>query len=227
MIPLRDSTRSGSFPFVTVALIILNIYVYLQQFFLTTPQLEQLLYYYALIPVFLTERFQASVLSALLYPPLVTSFFLHGSWFHVLFNMLYLWIFGDNIEDRLGHARFLLFYLLCGVIANLSHVLIDPFSPIPLVGASGAIAGVLGAYFIAFPRARITSLLIIFVFVTIRNIPAVYFLLFWFIIQLINGITNIGLMGNSVAWWAHIGGFLSGMVLLLLLRKKNNRRVYS
>lgn len=226
MIPLRDSTRSRSFPIITVLLIIVNLYIYFQQAAMMLVQEDLFLRQYALVPAFLTERLQSSFWSAVLYPPLVTSLFLHGGWFHVIFNMLYLWIFGDNIEDNLGHVRFLVFYLLCGIIANLSHVLIDPLSPVPLVGASGAIAGVLGAYIITFPRSRITSLLVIFIFITIRDIPAVYFLLFWFILQLFNGLTSIGLMSNSVAWWAHIGGFLSGMILMLIMKKKNRWDTY-
>lgn len=150
----------------------------------------------------------------------MTSFFLHGSWFHVLFNLLYLWIFGDNIEDQLGHFRFLLFYFLSGLLANAAHFFTDVSSPIPLVGASGAIAGVLGAYFITFPRAKITSLIYIFIFFTIREIPALVFLFFWFAINLLRGLSSIGVMGETVAWWAHIGGFLVGMLLMLIMRKK-------
>ena len=158
-------------------------------------------------------------MSGFLHLPLLTSIFLHGGWFHVLFNMLYLWIFGDNIEDQLGHARFLLFYLLAGIAANLAHVVFFPGSPIPLVGASGAIAGVLGAYIITFPRACITSLIFVVFFVTVRKIPAVYFLIFWFVLQLANALMSLGLMGNSVAWWAHTGGFVAGILLMLLFRK--------
>jgi membrane associated rhomboid family serine protease len=135
--------------------------------------------------------------------------------------MLYLWIFGDNIEDRLGHTRFLLFYILAGIAGNLTHIILHSGSPIPLVGASGAIAGVLGAYFITFPRAKITSLFFIVFIIFIREIPAIYFLLFWFILQLVNGLTSLGIMGNTVAWWAHIGGFLVGILLMMLLKKKD------
>lgn len=226
MIPLRDSTRSCTFPIVTITLIIVNLYIFLRQALMSEVLFGRFLRDYALIPRLLTENFQDLSLLGFLYPPLITSFFLHGSWFHVIFNMLYLWIFGDNIEDKLGHFRFFLFYIAAGIMANLAHYLTEPLSPIPLVGASGAIAGVLGAYFITFPRARITSLIFVFFFVTIREIPAVYFLLFWFILQVINGITALGIMGSTVAWWAHIGGFLAGMALIRVLRKNPDCDVY-
>ena len=223
MIPLRDSTRSRSIPIVTVILIILNLYIFFRQSIMTDPQLERFFIQYGLIPVLFTERLQDYSWFGVLYAPLVTSFFLHGSWFHVLFNMLYLWIFGDNIEDRLGHFRFILFYFLSGILANAAHFLTDINSPIPLVGASGAIAGVLGAYFITFPRARITSLIFVFIFFTIREIPAIVFLLFWFAINLFQGLSSSGSLSNT-AWWAHIGGFLAGMFLMILLKKKEPRR---
>lgn len=221
MIPLRDSTCSRNYPIVTISLIIINIYVYIQQFLSTPSGFEQIILDYSLVPALFTERLQELSLFGIFYPPLVTSFFLHGSWFHVLSNMLYLWIFGDNIEDKLGRFRFIIFYFLSGVIANLVHILTDPNSAIPLVGASGAVAGILGAYFITFPRAKITSLIFIFFFITVRKIPAVFFLFIWFIIQVFNGIGSLGGMGNNVAWWAHIGGFLAGIILMSLLKKKD------
>jgi membrane associated rhomboid family serine protease len=221
MIPLRDSTRSRKYPLVTIILIALNIYIYVRQFTSAPSGLQHIIANYAFIPAHYSEQIQELSVFGLFFPPLITSIFLHGSWFHVLSNMLYLWIFGDNIEDRLGHARFVAFYLLAGIVANLAHFLIDPHSPIPLVGASGAVAGVLGAYFITFPRARITSLVFILFFITVREIPAVFFLLFWFIIQVFNGINSLGGIGGNVAWWAHIGGFLTGMVLVNLLKRKN------
>jgi len=222
MIPLRDSARSRTFPVVTVALIVLNLYIFFRQATLPYNQLEQLILNYGLIPALLTKQLQDLSIAGLFYTPLVTSIFLHGSWFHVLFNMLYLWVFGDNIEDRLGHFRFLLFYLLSGLLANITHFLTDIYSPIPLVGASGAIAGVLGAYFITFPRAQITSLIFIFIFFTIREIPALIFLFFWFAVNLLQGLSPTGAM-SSTAWWAHIGGFVAGMFLMILLRKKKRR----
>lgn len=220
MIPLRDSTRSRTFPFFTVILIILNLYIFLRQSIMTDLQFERYILQYGLIPALLTERVQEFSWPGLLYAPIVTSFFLHGSWFHVLFNMLYLWIFGDNIEDRLGHFRFLLFYVLSGILANAAHFLTDVNSLSPLIGASGAIAGVLGAYFITFPKAKVTSLIFVFIFFTIRQIPAVFFLLFWFAINLLQGLSSDSALSGT-AWWAHIGGFVAGILLMLLLRRKN------
>lgn len=225
MIPLRDNTRSGSFPIITISLIILNLFIFFQQSISSPLESEQLILHYAFIPSVLTEKIQALSLLGFLHLPLVTAIFLHGTWFHVIFNMLYLWIFGDNIEDRLGHLRFLLFYLLMGIGANLIYYLTAANSNIPLVGASGAIAGLLGSYIVTFPKAKITTLIFIFIFVLIRKIPAVYFLLFWFIIQIFNGITNAGLTDSSVAWWAHIGGFLLGALLMPLLTEKEKTLV--
>ena len=225
LIPLRDSTRSHHFPYVTVTIIILNLYIYFQQFASSQSELTSIISNYALVPANLTANFQGYSFFGLLHLPLVTSIFLHGSWFHVIFNMLYLWIFGDNIEDKLGPVRFIIFYLLCGIAGNLAHVFIDPSSPIPLVGASGAIAGLLGAYVITFPRAKVTSLFFILFFFFIRDIPAIYFILFWFILQVINGVASIGIMGNATAWWAHIGGFLFGILLMTLFKKRELQNI--
>ncbi|MBM7854822.1 membrane associated rhomboid family serine protease [Desulfohalotomaculum tongense] len=145
---------------------------------------------------------------------LTTTMFLHGGWFHLLGNMLYLWIFGDNVEDRMGHGRFLIFYLFTGYIATLTHVYSMPHSTVPMVGASGAIAGVLGAYLVLYPRARVLTLLPIGIFINIIRIPAVLFLGFWFFLQVINQVTVSSASTQSVAWWAHIGGFLTGAVLV-------------
>jgi len=220
MIPLRDSTRSRSFPIVTVTLIVLNLLIFTRQTTLGQHEMIRFLSQYTLIPARFTESIQSLSLAGLFHPPLVTSTFLHGSWFHVISNMLYLWIFGDNIEDKLGRVRYLLFYLLAGIAGNLAHIMTDPVSPIPLLGASGAVAGVLGAYIITFPRARITSLIFILFFITIRDIPAFYFLLIWFLLQVFNGISSLGIMGTTVAWWAHIGGFLTGILLMSLFKKR-------
>ncbi|HHX95884.1 MAG TPA: rhomboid family intramembrane serine protease [Clostridia bacterium] len=216
MIPLRDSTRSRTFPLVTISLILLNLYFFYQQASSTPQEMEQLILNYGFTPALLTEQIKNYSLWGFFHPPLLTAIFLHGSWFHLLSNMLYLWIFGDNIEDKLGHFRFLLFYLFTGIIANLIYYLTAINSPLPLVGASGAIAGILGAYFITFPRAKITTLFFVFIFVFLRQIPAVFFLFVWFVLQVING---IGTMNSPIAWWAHIGGFISGFILMPFLKK--------
>lgn len=151
---------------------------------------------------------------------LTTAMFLHGGWFHVLSNMLYLWIFGDNVEDRMGHFKYLVFYLLTGYIATIAHVFYTPASNVPLIGASGAIAGVLGAYLILYPHARVLTLVFIFIFIQIIPIPAVIFLGIWFVLQILNGTASLSVQAaQSVAFWAHIGGFVSGMLLVKLFAR--------
>jgi membrane associated rhomboid family serine protease len=168
---------------------------------------------YAVIPVYFLDGGYRS-LGGLLTP--VTAMFLHGGWLHVLGNMLFLHVFGDNVEDRLGHGAYLLFYLACGVISFAAQIASLPASAVPTLGASGAIAGVLGAYFLLFPRARVVTLLPIFIFFTVVEIPAVVFLGLWFLIQFLSGAATLGRPASAggVAWWAHVGGFLAGMLLL-------------
>jgi membrane associated rhomboid family serine protease len=156
------------------------------------------------------------------------SMFLHGSFLHIGANMLYLWIFGDNIEDRLGHVRYTIFYFLCGIIATLTHAFANPLSNVPAIGASGAIAGVLGAYLILFPKARVTTLIPIFFFITIREIPAVVLLGLWFVLQLFSGVGSLGVRDaqdlGGVAYFAHIGGFVSGILLIVVMGGTRRRR---
>jgi membrane associated rhomboid family serine protease len=216
MIPLRDTMRPHSVPFVTYALLIANVAVFLHEVSLG-PALEAFLFTYGLIP-----RDFAFV-------SLFTSMFLHAGWMHLLGNMLYLHIFGDNVEDRMGHARFLGMYLLAGVVAGLAQVMINSSSAIPMVGASGAIAGVTGAYMLFFPRARIVTLVPVFVFVQIMEVPAVFFLFIWFAYQLMLGVGSLGseAMGG-VAFWAHIGGFVAGMLVgpLLAAPRRSSRMAW-
>jgi membrane associated rhomboid family serine protease len=157
---------------------------------------------------------------------LTTTMFLHGGWMHLLGNMLYLWIFGDNIEDRVGHVKYLIFYLIAGYAATISHVYLLPNSTVPMVGASGAIAGVLGAYFILFPRAKVLTLLPIFIFITFVRIPAVLFLGFWFLLQVFNQTMVSSPDAQSVAWWAHIGGFAAGAILIKFFSDRQHARYY-
>ena len=148
--------------------------------------------------------------------------FLHGGWLHLGGNMLYLWIFGDNVEDKLGHIRYLAFYIVCGLAASILHVFVDSTSIVPTVGASGAIAGVLGAYLLLFPRARVVTLIPIFVFIQVAELPALLVLGFWFVMQFFNGLMSLGYQTagmGGVAWWAHIGGFVAGLALVIPLRK--------
>jgi membrane associated rhomboid family serine protease len=204
MIPIRDNVPASTRPVVTYLLIAANVWVFLHQVSLG-PAVEVFVYRYGLVP----RRFVAGA-----FGPLFTSMFLHGGWMHLIGNMLYLHIFGDNVEDRLGHLRYLLMYLMAGMAAGLAQVAIAPTSPLPMVGASGAIAGVTGAYFLFFPHSRVVTLVPIFIFVEVVEIPAFFFLLFWFLFQLMLGFGSLG-GGETggVAFWAHIGGFVAGMLV--------------
>lgn len=153
-----------------------------------------------------------------------SSMFLHGGFMHFISNMVYLWVFGDNIEDRLGHMGYILFYILCGIIAAWTHILFNTDSQIPLIGASGAIAGVLGAYLLLYPYSKINTLAI-FIFITVIKIPAIYLLSFWFILQFFKGIGAIGLDNSGVAYWAHVGGFLSGAIIIMIYLKLKGEHI--
>jgi membrane associated rhomboid family serine protease len=217
MFPLRDTQPSYSRPVVTVFLIVLNILIFLFEFSLGPFAEEAFIATYGLTPA----HFH--------FVNIFTSMFLHAGWLHVLGNMWFLWIFGDNIEDILGHGKFLMFYLLCGVAAALMQTLLSQGSRVPMVGASGAIAGVMGAYTIKFPRARIVTLIFIFFFITTTDLPAWVMLIYWFVIQLFSGVGSIGtaqVSQGGTAFFAHVGGFLAGMALVNLLgtRQRYSRR---
>jgi len=210
MFPLRDTQRSSTAPVTTGALIAANVLVFLYEVSLDQYSLNHLLQIYGVVP----ERFPAGLSS------LFTSMFLHGGWFHLLGNMWFLWIYGDNVEDVMGHGKYLLFYLLCGLAAGLTHVVFNPGSPVPTVGASGAIAGVMGAYMIKFPHSRIITLVFIFVFVTTVEIPAVIILGYWLLLQAVSGFGSIAysqVSQGGVAWFAHIGGFVAGITLVFVM----------
>jgi membrane associated rhomboid family serine protease len=217
VIPIRDTVPSRTAPIVTVALIVLNVIVFLHEAALG-PYLERFVMAYGLVP----RRFvywSGDPLDPARFLPLITSMFWHGGWLHLLGNMLYLWIFGDNVEDKLGHVRFILFYLAAGIVAALTQVMLDPASIVPTIGASGAIAGVLGAYLISFPRARVLALVPIIFLPWFVEIPAVIYLLFWFLLQVLEGIGQLGVPAGpgGVAVWAHVGGFIAGIVLVKLM----------
>lgn len=225
MVPLRDDNPTRITPFVTYALIALNLAVFVYELSLTPPQLNQFFQLYAVVPKELTTSFN-SVGGNPITPEwltLFTSQFLHGGFLHVGGNMLFLWIFGNNIEDQLGHIKYLIFYLACGALAALSQWFFSPMSSIPSLGASGAIAGVMGAYIIRFPQAQVLTLIPLGFFITTFRIPAVFFLGFWFVQQAFNGVTsleapaNIGMESGGVAYWAHAGGFIFGAILGPLL----------
>lgn len=220
MIPIRDNIRSNSTPIVGYCLILLNAYVFYQELVVDELVLDWILEQFGLIPIELMSGIAKNPLHPLLYLPLVTNLFIHGGWLHIIGNMWYLKIFGDNIEDRLGHFGFLVFYLLCGIAANLAQVFIDPSSDIPTIGASGAISGILGAYLLSFPWAKVSTFVPIFFFFTVVEIPAIIFLGFWFYLQLQSGTASLTMVGSNVAWWAHVGGFMAGAILILLFPKR-------
>lgn len=217
MIPLRDTIPSRSKPYITVLLILANVLVFFYQFTMSGRQSVFFTYRYGFIPLRMTELLLGSLESPLYsFIPVFTGMFLHGSLLHLISNMWVLWLFGDNVEDRMGHGRYLLFYLLCGFAANFTHYVSDFVSPVPAVGASGAIAGIMGAYFLLFPTSKITTLVPLFFIPLFINIPAVIYLLIWFLSQLYSGTVQAFSDSSSVsgiAWWAHIGGFIGGMVL--------------
>ena len=218
MIPLRDSQPSRTFPAVTVWLIVLNVVVFLFEWSLEPFSLNHFVSTYGIVPA-----------NFGLYS-LVTSMFLHGGWMHLIGNMWFLWIYGDNIEDILGRGRFVAFYVGCGVVAGLVHLFFNAESRIPTVGASGAIAGVMGAYMVMYPHARITTLLPIIIFFTTVEVPAWLILVYWFVLQIFSGVGELaattGVQQGGVAWFAHIGGFLAGALLIKLVPTRDRYRAY-
>jgi len=217
LIPLRDIIPSRTTPVVTISLIAVNVLVFLFELSLGR-NVDAFTLYYGLVP------------AAFSWVAVFTSMFLHGGFLHVAGNMLYLWIFGDNVEDRMGHGRFLVFYLLCGVAAALAQTITVPDSVVPMVGASGAIAGVMGAYFVLYPRSRIVTLIPIFFFFQIVEVPAILFLGIWFVMQFLSGIGSIvnsipgGAMGG-IAVWAHVAGFVAGISGVIVFRRPERQRV--
>lgn len=224
MIPLRDANPSRTIPLVTYVLIVVNVLVFLYQQSLGR-NVAEFFQYFALIPAkyFFLANAEHSYLIDRFYP-FFSSQFLHGGFLHIIGNMWFLWIFGDNIEDHLGRFKFIIFYLACGFAAGMTHVYTNPASHIPTVGASGAIAGVMGAYILLFPRARVKTLIPIFYFIQIVDLPAFIFLGIWFVMQFLSGAISLAAQGaaGGVAWWAHIGGFVVGIVLILLLPKRKD-----
>jgi membrane associated rhomboid family serine protease len=211
MIPLKDDNPSRTRPYVTWSLIALNVAVFIFELMLdATGYLDWLMSNAGLVPVAITT---APISGRLL--TFFTSMFLHAGWMHLLGNMLYLWIFGDNIEDRIGHWRYLTFYLIGGIAAAAAQIALSPDSPVPMVGASGAIAAVLGAYLIEYPRARVRSLLFLGYFIRFVNVPAIVVLGMWFVLQSLSGFLSLSVMSTGgVAYFAHVGGFVAGLLLI-------------
>jgi membrane associated rhomboid family serine protease len=220
MIPLYDTLRPRKFPLVNWVLIIANILVFLYETRLDPGALRGFIETWGLVPFQLLQNPNIEWMT------LFTSMFLHGGWFHILSNMWILLIFGDNVEDRMGASGYLIFYLSCGIAAGFMEAFIMPGGQMPVVGASGAIAGVLGAYLLLHPRARIASIVPILFIFTLVEIPAVVFLLFWFVSQLFSGLLALEGGGGGVAWWAHIGGFLFGALTVNLFARRRMYRAW-
>lgn len=226
MFPLRDSIPSSKPPVVNVLIIAFCVLAFFYELMLGR-WLEPFLRAYAFVPLrlFHPQAFDASFWFNVF--TIIFSMFLHGGWLHLLGNMWFLWVFGDNVEDALGHGRFLVFYVICGVAAALAQAFTDPFSQVPMIGASGAIAGVLGAYLVWFPWSRVRTLVFLGFFATITELPAPVFLVMWFVIQFFSGTLSLagaGAAAGGVAWFAHIGGFLAGAFLAWWLRRAGKVR---
>ncbi len=219
MFPLQDTIPRRQSPFVTWAIIAINLVIFVIEISLPPPVLERIFFYLGIVPARYTHPFWPN--EGISYWPFLTNMFLHGGWLHFIGNMWTLWIFGDNVEDRLGHIRYAIFYILCGISASLTHILFNMHSTVPAIGASGAIAGVMGAYFIMFPHSRIITMIPIFFLPWIVELPAVIFLGFWFLSQVFSGTFAVLAphAGGGIAWWAHAGGFLAGIVLCLILKR--------
>jgi membrane associated rhomboid family serine protease len=225
MIPLHDNNPTRIKPVFTVGIIATCVLVFGYQFSLGPKAGQAFVYQYGAIPavIFGLESLPPQIQMIPTSFSLITSMFLHGGIMHLVGNMLYLWIFGNNIEDAMGHGRFLLFYLICGVVAAMSHALTDAGSVVPMIGASGAISGILGAYLLLYPRAQVLVLIPLGFFTRLMYIPAGFVLGFWFLLQLISGSVTVGQGGGGVAWFAHIGGFLAGMILIGFFKKRSVR----
>jgi membrane associated rhomboid family serine protease len=236
MIPIKDDNPQKTFPIMTILLILSNLAVFIYQFKLGSG-LEAFIYRFGTIPWEISHlqespnlsfQFRSTIPTIL---TLFTSMFIHGGILHLLGNMIYLWIFGDNIEALIGHFRFLFFFICCGLVATFSHVVAFRDSLYPMVGASGAISGILGAYFLKFPKARVHILIFLFFFIRIIRVPALIVLGFWFIIQVLSGLSSLGMKGGGgIAWFAHIGGFIAGSFLVFFFEKqkrmKNREKSY-
>ena len=220
MIPLRDNIRPNIIPFITVALIAVNIGVFINELQLSPAELRQWVGQLGMVPAQISQMLRSGRPDAGVIASLFSSLFLHGGWLHLIGNVWFLWLFGHSVEYCLGHTRFLLFYFTCGIIANLTQFAFDPASTVPVIGASGAVSGILGAYAVCFPRAKIQTLVPLFFIFTIVEIPAMLFLGVWFFYQLQGGAISAGMAGAGIAWWAHVGGFLAGVLMNQFLIKR-------
>jgi membrane associated rhomboid family serine protease len=224
MFPLKDDNPTSITPLVTWALIAMNVLVFFYQLSLG-PVENRFIYQFGAIPAVITGQESLSRNLAVIPPflSIFTSMFLHGGWMHLIGNMWFLWIFGNNIEEAMGSLRYFVFYILCGLAASLAHVFFNAGSTVPSIGASGAIAGVLGAYLMLYPRARVLTLVFLFIFIRIMWLPAGILLGLWFFIQIWSGALAGSPAGGGVAFWAHVGGFLAGILLVGLFKKREIR----
>jgi membrane associated rhomboid family serine protease len=227
MFPLKDNIPARNFPIVNIGLIVINIVFFIYEMSYG-HKVDQLIFAFGFIPSRFFEQQAEGWLNPSGFLPVFSSMFLHANLIHLLSNMWMLWIFGDNVEDCMGHGRYLLFFLLCGAASVAAQAIAHPQSTIPMIGASGAISGVLGAYFLTYPHARILTLLPIFILIYLIELPAYFFLGFWFILQFVQGslysMNAEKMVGGGVAWWAHVGGFAAGIVLLQVFRCKDWQR---
>jgi membrane associated rhomboid family serine protease len=235
MIPLRDDQPRFSQPYITYFLIALNVVIFLFEVWVGAQNrgaLNSLMFEFGVVPRLVTRGLGSNQHLNLVaaFVPVLTSMFLHASWLHIIGNMWVLWIFGDNIEDYLGHFLYLVFYLLCGVAASLAHILLNANSSVPSVGASGAIAGVMGAYFLLYPKARVLTLVPLIVFFTFWWLPAWIVLGYWFLVQFLSGTSTAIAYSDQtrggIAFWAHVGGFAAGLVLIKLFPARTRRQTY-
>lgn len=215
MIPLRDNIPSKTIPFINYLIIAINTYIFVLEI-KAGPKITYIIEHYAFYSNELTQLLKGELSNIEPIKKMFTSMFLHGGFGHFIGNMLFLYIFGDNVEDRLGHIKYIIFYIFCGVSAILLHYIFNTHSVLPTLGASGAIAGVMGAYFIFFPHAKVLTLIPIFIFIQFIEIPAFFFLIFWFIMQFYLGTLSAVTGSSNVAWWAHVGGFIVGALIAIV-----------
>ncbi len=236
MIPLRDDQPRFSTPYMNYFLVALNTVVFLFELSVGSQShraLNGLIYQFGIVPSHFTQSIAGSAHTGLpaAFLSILTSMFLHGSWLHIIGNMWVLWIFGDNIEDYLGHFAYLIFYLLCGFAAAIAHIILNAGSDVPTVGASGAIAGVMGAYFLLYPKARVLTLVPLIVFFTFWWLPAWIVLGYWFLLQFLSGASTSIAYSNpnsgGIAFWAHVGGFVAGIILIKVMPTRSPRNRYS
>jgi membrane associated rhomboid family serine protease len=226
MFPIRDTIPSRHLPIATWTLIALNLFFFFRELTLPPAAADQMMYLFGIVPARFTDPEWASEVGfPSTYLPFLTTMFLHGGWLHVIGNMWALWIFGDNVEDRMGPIRFVFFYLACGVAAGIIHVVTNPGSQVPAIGASGAIAGVMAAYFVLFPRARIVAMFLIVFWPVFFQVPAWVYLGVWFLIQFFSGTlaSAAGVQAAGIAWWAHIGGFATGLLTFWAFLRREPR----